>query len=180
MDSGVADFTVRRTEAELRLVEKRRAAQPTNWTPELIADLTRLWGEGRTASKIGTVLGVSRSAVIGKARRLGLAGRPSPIKRNLSSPEERRERELLRKRTYYYRRTRGEDVVTPAVVRRAMTPTREWTLSATATCQYIEHEPSADDACKCGQSAIEGKAWCPSHYELVYTPYVMKPKAEAA
>ena len=52
------------------------------WTDERIGDLRRLWSEGRSASEIAGILGdVTRNAVIGKAHRLGLSGRPSPIKR---------------------------------------------------------------------------------------------------
>ena len=57
------------------------------WTDEKIALLGTLWGEGRPASEIALILGddLSRNAVIGKAHRLGLSGRPSPIRRNQAS-----------------------------------------------------------------------------------------------
>ena len=52
------------------------------WTDERIAALKQYWEEGRSASQIAEVLGegLSRNAVIGKAHRLGLASRPSPLK----------------------------------------------------------------------------------------------------
>ena len=51
------------------------------WTEERIATLKELWESGATASKIAEALGgVSRNAVIGKAHRLGLKARPSPVK----------------------------------------------------------------------------------------------------
>jgi trans-aconitate methyltransferase len=55
------------------------------WTEQRIEMLRRLWGQGQTASQIAVALGgVTRNAVIGKAHRLGLTGRPSPIKRDAS------------------------------------------------------------------------------------------------
>ncbi|WAT18956.1 GcrA cell cycle regulator [Aurantiacibacter sp. MUD11] len=52
-----------------------------SWTEERIATLTKMWEGGATASEIATELGgVSRNAVIGKAHRLGLKARPSPVK----------------------------------------------------------------------------------------------------
>lgn len=55
------------------------------WTEQRIEMLRRLWGQGQTASQIAAALGgVTRNAVIGKAHRLGLTGRPSPIKRDAS------------------------------------------------------------------------------------------------
>jgi GcrA cell cycle regulator len=52
-----------------------------SWTEERIATLTKMWEGGATASQIAENLGgVSRNAVIGKAHRLGLKARPSPVK----------------------------------------------------------------------------------------------------
>ena len=54
-----------------------------SWTDERIAKLTKMWEGGSTASQIAEDLGgVSRNAVIGKAHRLGLKARPSPVKPN--------------------------------------------------------------------------------------------------
>lgn len=52
-----------------------------SWTDERVDTLKQLWHQGFTASQIAERLGnLSRNAVIGKAHRLGLSGRPSPIK----------------------------------------------------------------------------------------------------
>ena len=54
-----------------------------SWTDERIDTLRRMWEAGQTASQIAEELGgVSRNAVIGKAHRLGLQSRPSPVKPN--------------------------------------------------------------------------------------------------
>ena len=52
-----------------------------SWTDERIERLKAMWTEGATASQIADELGgVSRNAVIGKAHRLGLEARPSPVR----------------------------------------------------------------------------------------------------
>jgi len=52
-----------------------------SWTDERIEQLRQMWTNGHTASQIAETLGgVSRNAVIGKAHRLGLQSRPSPVK----------------------------------------------------------------------------------------------------
>ena len=52
-----------------------------DWTETTIANLKDLWQAGHSASEIAQRLGgISRNAVIGKAHRLGLQARPSPIK----------------------------------------------------------------------------------------------------
>jgi GcrA cell cycle regulator len=54
-----------------------------SWTDERIDQLKAMWERGLTASQIADELGgVSRNAVIGKAHRLGLQSRPSPVKAN--------------------------------------------------------------------------------------------------
>ena len=54
-----------------------------SWTDERIDTLRKMWEAGQTASQIAEELGgVSRNAVIGKAHRLGLQSRPSPVKPN--------------------------------------------------------------------------------------------------
>lgn len=59
-----------------------------SWTDERIDTLKAMWEKGMTASQIAEKLGgVSRNAVIGKAHRLGLQSRPSPVKPN--EPEEK-------------------------------------------------------------------------------------------
>ena len=52
-----------------------------SWTDERVDVLKQLWDEGKTASQIAAVLGITRNAVIGKAHRIGVSRRPSPIKR---------------------------------------------------------------------------------------------------
>jgi GcrA cell cycle regulator len=59
-----------------------------SWTDERIERLKSLWTQGNTASQIADELGgVSRNAVIGKAHRLGLQSRPSPVKANEGGEE---------------------------------------------------------------------------------------------
>jgi len=57
-----------------------------SWTDERIQELARLWQDGYSASEIGKRLGVSKNAVVGKAHRLKLPSRPSPIRQGESDP----------------------------------------------------------------------------------------------
>lgn len=53
------------------------------WNEERVGLLKELWGAGKTAAEIAQQLGenITRNAVIGKAHRLGLSGRVSPIQK---------------------------------------------------------------------------------------------------
>ncbi|WP_095012620.1 GcrA family cell cycle regulator [Tsuneonella mangrovi] len=62
-----------------------------SWTDERIATLKKMWESGSTASQIADELGgVSRNAVIGKAHRLGLKSRPSPVKAHEEKPKKKK------------------------------------------------------------------------------------------
>jgi GcrA cell cycle regulator len=50
------------------------------WTQERIETLAQLWTDGHSTAEIGRRLGVTKNAVVGKAHRLSLTPRPSPVK----------------------------------------------------------------------------------------------------
>jgi GcrA cell cycle regulator len=52
------------------------------WDEETIRLLRELWAEGLSTAEIGRRLGVSKNAIVGKAHRLDLEARPSPIRRD--------------------------------------------------------------------------------------------------
>lgn len=55
------------------------------WTDQMVEDLRVMWKQGMTTAEIGKKLGVSKNSIVGKVHRLGLSGRPSPIKKKESS-----------------------------------------------------------------------------------------------
>ncbi len=63
-----------------------------DWTEDTIARLRQLWAEGHSTAEIGRRLGVTKNAVVGKAHRLLLLPRPSPIRRGVEpgAPQVRR------------------------------------------------------------------------------------------
>jgi len=52
-----------------------------DWSAEAIETLRALWAEGHSTAEIGRRMGISKNAVVGKAHRLHLPARPSPIHR---------------------------------------------------------------------------------------------------
>ena len=72
-------------------IEKKMTIE---WTDEQIEELVRLWNEGLPTSEIGRLLGTTKNAVVGKAHRLGLTKRQSPIKKKQEEKQVIRLREL--------------------------------------------------------------------------------------
>jgi GcrA cell cycle regulator len=68
--------------ALLTLLERRFAGisvEREGWTDAAHVALRTLWAEGHPSALIGRVLGCGKNAVIGKAHRLKLEGRVSPV-----------------------------------------------------------------------------------------------------
>lgn len=131
----------------------------STWTPERIAEVTRLWDEGLTTAEIGKIVGVSKNAVVGKAHRLGLPARPSPIRRNGGG---------------------GKSAATPrSVAKVPVKPVRQIVLSTSgACCKWPFGHPGESEFHFCGSAALVNKPYCPEHYQMAYLP--ARPKGSQA
>src|SRR5215472_10744294 len=58
----------------------RSGSSEFEWSDDRIRQLRRLWSEGHSTAEIGRRMGISKNAVVGKAHRLDLPARPSPIR----------------------------------------------------------------------------------------------------
>ncbi len=58
----------------------REARTGFEWTDTTLDRLRALWAEGHSTAEIGRRMDISKNAVIGKAHRLNLAARPSPLR----------------------------------------------------------------------------------------------------
>jgi len=62
--------------------------------PDLDRTLTAHWLAGLSTVAIGRAMGITKNAVVGRARRLGLPPRPSPIRHEKSKPDVPRYRKV--------------------------------------------------------------------------------------
>ena len=130
----------------------------TDWTDERVAELRRLWLLDLSAADIGRRLGVSKSAITGKAARLGLACRQSPIIRLTDEEKaERRRQGGYSQPLPLPQRARALAKATDRSKQNGWHEQHEYhavqqpDLLGFRSCQWIEGEPSADDRCKCGR-----------------------------
>jgi GcrA cell cycle regulator len=133
------------------------------WNDEKIAKLKKLWQEGLTTGEIGKRLGVSKNAVVGKAHRLGLKGRPSPIKR----PE-------------------AANVAAPAPAAGPVAAPKKdqakiFTLTDLThnTCRWPIGDPKHEDFHFCGKPIYPGKPYCLEHCAQAYVGS-NKPRSDEA
>jgi GcrA cell cycle regulator len=137
-----------------------------DWTPEQIGQLTRLWSEGLSTAEIGKRLGISKNAVVGKAHRLHLNSRPSPIKRVGPRPA------VVRQPTHVRPAAPAAAAPVPQPA-----PMRIVELSSQA-CRWPIGHPGDENFHFCTQRAIQGKPYCIEHSAVAYVK--AKPKAGEA
>lgn len=125
------------------------------WTPDRVALLQKLWDEGKSTAEIGRQLGVTKNAVVGKAHRMALPSRPSPISRRrlkavLASP--------LPKPTFRpFPRPSAEPEPDPFA--RGKTRTK---------CQWPIGDPREEGFHFCGATPEPGRSYCTEHCAQAY------------
>ena len=148
-----------------------------SWTEERIEELTRLWEAGRSASQIGKVLGMSKNAVIGKAHRLKLPARPSPIRVGSAAPRPATRampRPVLRQRPVGSGRARPHletvAAVAPALQQAPLrvAPRAVRRGSDGRSCLWPIGDPGDPDFHFCGDEAVPGKPYCDAHCAKAY------------
>ncbi len=152
-----------------------------DWNEERIAALTRMWREGYSASQVARQLGgVSRSAVIGKVHRLGIAGRDAP-----SRPHSAGGRPSTRgrataggvRRAPVARAVRPEQAPAPRISFE-VAPTATLVSLTEHACRWPIGDPNEAGFGFCGRLKASGGAYCAGHAAMAVrrreTP--MKPK----
>lgn len=141
-----------------------------DWTPEQISQLTRMWNDGLSTAEIGKRLGISKNAVVGKAHRLHLDSRPSPIKRVGPRPA------IIPRQAPHPARQPAHTHSAPAPAREP-TPPRVVELSS-QTCRWPIGHPGDPGFHFCTERAIQGKPYCVEHAAMAYVK--VKPKTGEA
>lgn len=139
------------------------------WTDERVAELMRLWEAGRSASEIGRLLGVSKNSVVGKAHRMKLKARPSPIKRG-ASPQPRRPAAASPKPASPAQPKQAQAQARPAAPAPAPRPSRPVarTNGKGPSCLWPIGDPGDEDFHFCGEPAVPGKPYCDEHCARAY------------
>lgn len=155
------------------------------WTEETIDRLRALWAEGHSTAEIGRRMGVSKNAVVGKAHRLSLTARPSPIRRDGEKSKRRR----LPRRTQgptlpalsatsapmpppelprLSPRLDGHLIERPTPVLRAVPSIAARPGGRVTPCCWPIGEPGTRSFRFCDDDSLAGKPYCEQHAALAY------------
>ena len=148
-----------------------------SWTDERVEMLRELWAKGLSASQIAVQLGgVTRNAVIGKAHRLGLESRPSPIRGN-GTGSRRRNRAV--DRALEAKALRGtmadEEIGGEKIVPDNKQYRNEQALPQFArrggdvkACLWPAGDPGKDNFSFCEDDTVPGRPYCDKHCAMAY------------
>jgi GcrA cell cycle regulator len=143
-----------------------------SWTDERVALLKKMWGEGKSAAEIAKVLGggLTRNAVIGKAHRLKLSNRVSPIQQNnkkVSEPTLVRNVSAAPVAAEPVKKVVLVKDKTPSAPRKgsggiAMVNLRD------RMCRWPEGDPKEPGFSFCGDECVAGLPYCDHHAKMAY------------
>lgn len=128
-----------------------------SWTDDRVDLLKKLWGEGKTAAEIAKELGgVTRNAVIGKAHRLKLSNRVSPIQQN-KKPAAKTPPPMSQKKKV--QAIMDQDNNKP---RKALIDLKK------SECRWPIGDPQDKNFGFCGDHALDGLPYCMEHSQVAY------------
>ncbi len=149
-----------------------------DWTAEAIERLKALWAEGHSTAEIGRRMGISKNAVVGKAHRLNLPARPSPIRRDAAprpAPVPRAPRPMTVARAAPPPMLRAAPAAPPAPVAPPAPPApvlRAFPVArariGSRSCCWPIGEPGTSGFRFCGGEPMAGKPYCTEHAALAY------------
>ena len=138
-----------------------------SWNDENVARLKELWDQGLPTAQIGKLLGFTKNAVVGKAHRIGLERRPSPIRRTAVKPDRKKARSPVMPKLNFENKQdevnqKNEVSNFQPVVKNLLN------LSTKRGCEWPQGHPDEADFHFCGKDRFEDKPYCLEHCAVAY------------
>ena len=154
------------------------------WTAKAIDLLRALWAEGHSTAEIGRRMGVTKNAIVGKAHRLDLPARPSPIRKQDATGAAHAA--ALRRKPV---REAGRMATRPVPVQAPPAPSappapalsasapsapvaaaavRPFPRASLRSCCWPIGEPGTREFRFCGAEADPGRPYCAEHAAIAY------------
>ena len=137
------------------------------WDENNVSRLRELWDQGLPTAQIGKLLGFTKNAVVGKAHRIGLERRPSPIRRTAVKPDRKKARspvmpKLNFENTNDANQKKDETITFQPVVKNL------FNNSIKHGCEWPKGHPDEVDFHFCGKDRYEDKPYCAEHCAVAY------------
>ncbi len=144
-----------------------------SWNESNVARLRELWDQGLPTAQIGKLLGFTKNAVVGKAHRIGLERRPSPIRRTAVKPDRKKARSPITPKLNFENSEESKEktiIKGHTKVEEGFQPTVKNLLKNNTArgCEWPEGHPDESDFKFCGKERFEDKPYCLDHCAVAY------------
>ncbi len=130
-----------------------------SWSDERVALLKKMWGEGKTAAEIAKELGgVTRNAVIGKAHRVKLSNRLSPIQQTTKKPVAK----VVEEKQPPRKIANDPPIADLDIEGVSLAELKD------KMCRWPIGDPRDDDFRFCGCQSVAGLPYCGEHAKVAY------------
>lgn len=139
-----------------------------SWNDDNVARLKELWDQGLPTAQIGKLLGFTKNAVVGKAHRIGLERRPSPIRRTAVKPDRKKARSPVMPTLNFETKIVEEKIYTPQIKNFQPAIRNIFNNHAKRGCEWPEGHPDETEFHFCNKERFEDKPYCLDHCAVAY------------
>jgi GcrA cell cycle regulator len=138
------------------------------WNDINVARLKELWDQGLPTAQIGKLIGFTKNAVVGKAHRMGLERRPSPIRRTAVKPDRKKARSPIIPKLNFENNEnqKKENIINSSIFQ----PTIKNPLASNQKrgCEWPIGHPNEQDFHFCSKERFDDKPYCLKHCAVAY------------
>ena len=139
------------------------------WDEKNVTRLRELWDQGLPTSQIGRILSFTKNAVVGKAHRIGLERRPSPIRRTAVKPDRKKARSPVIPKLNFENTSikQKEDGTTAKIFHPTVKNLYSFNIKKKG-CEWPEGHPDEPEFHFCNKERFEDKPYCLDHCAVAY------------
>jgi len=139
-----------------------------SWNDGNVAKLKELWDQGLPTAQIGKLLNFTKNAVVGKAHRIGLERRPSPIRRTAAKPDRKKARSPIMPILNF--ESKNTEIIQISSIPENFQPSIKNVFSSTSKrgCEWPEGHPEELEFHFCNEERFEDKPYCINHCAVAY------------
>ena len=138
------------------------------WNDENVARLRDLWDQGLPTAQIGKLLEFTKNAVVGKAHRIGLERRPSPIRRTAVKPDRKKARSPVIPKLNF-ENNGNQNIKNPNINNYFKPVIKNFFLpNQTRGCEWPIGHPEEQGFHFCCKKRFDNKPYCLEHCAIAY------------
>jgi len=139
-----------------------------SWNDDNVSRLRELWDQGLPTAQIGKLIGFTKNAVVGKAHRIGLERRPSPIRRTAAKPDRKKARSPIMPKLNFENISDDQKEVGYTATTFQPMARNLFASKVKRGCEWPDGHPDEAEFHFCGKERFEDKPYCLSHCAIAY------------